>query len=119
MTSKAILKSGGLVLPSIRRHYPGLIYICGGIDGAEVLNSVERLAMVTGQWQPVAPMIQRRRRGAAATVCGKLYVCGGWDGSQVLNTGERYDAAIGAWEPLPPMAETRDRAAAAVVAGRL
>jgi len=116
---KSISRTVASILPSMKQSFPGYIYICGGIDGSEVLRSVECLNMVANSWHPVPPMLERRRRGAAATIAGRLHVCGGWDGSQALNSVERYDPACGTWESLPSMLECRDRAAVAVVGCRL
>lgn len=39
----------------------GLLYVCGGYDGASCLNSMERFDPLTGVWTSCPAMLLRRR----------------------------------------------------------
>lgn len=57
--------------------HEGLIYVCGGYDGASCLSSMERFDPLTGVWSS-CPAMNTRRRYCRIAVIGEiflLYVC--------------------------------------------
>jgi len=116
------------LVPVVQRWCPSSLYVCGGFistqEGAGsnayvASHSAERLHPVTGAWEPLPRMLQRRAGAAAAAVAGRVYVCGGSDGAVELRTAERFDPLGAAWEPIAHMSQRRDCAAAANVNNRL
>merc|ERR550514_1781220 len=97
----------------------GLLYVCGGHDGRQRLNSAERFSPATGAWEQLLPMVGRREGAAAAALRGRLYVCGGQDSYAYLSSAERFTPSTGTWEALPSMASRRWSAMSCVVGGRL
>ena len=51
---------------------PGAIYACGGFDGRQRLNSVERYDPSRNQWTLTQPMWRQRSDAGAATLEGTL-----------------------------------------------
>lgn len=86
-----------------RRHaasavLSGTIFVIGGRDIWEALNSVECYVPGVNMWVPVSAMIERRSTAQAGVANNILYVYGGWnDNSSVLNTLEKYDAKENTW----------------------
>ena len=85
----------------------GGFYVCGGWDGRQRLDSAERFEPLSGAWQGLPPMAQRRDRAAVASLAQRLYICGGFDGEADLRTAECFDPVKGAWSLLPEMHERR------------
>jgi N-acetylneuraminic acid mutarotase len=79
------------------------IYVCGGSDGLDTLNTMERFNISEQIWENLPPMGVPRLGHAAAVVRGRLYVIGGYDGQEVLDTFECFDPASGCWGPILPM----------------
>lgn len=46
------------------------LYVLGGTDESEALNSVERFNHQSGAWEVLPSMVQARCRGAAAILIG-------------------------------------------------
>ena len=89
------------------------IYVMGGNDGENYLNTVERY--LDGDWVYVASMNMKRSSSAAVACGGYIYVCGGYDGVERVNTVERYDPVKDKWEFISPMVYSRGGAAVAVI----
>lgn len=51
--------------------FDGLIYVCGGYDGASCLASMERFDPLTGVWCS-CPAMNTRRRYCRTAVVGKI-----------------------------------------------
>ena len=51
--------------------YDGLIYCCGGYDGASCLSSVERYDPLTGVWTS-CPAMSTRRRYCRSVIMGMI-----------------------------------------------
>ena len=51
--------------------YDGLIYCCGGYDGASCLSSVERYDPLTGVWTS-CPAMSTRRRYCRSVIMGRI-----------------------------------------------
>lgn len=61
------LKKSSLLTTGIC-SFDGLIYTCGGYDGASCLSSMERYDPLTGVWTSCPPMTTRRRYCRVAVV---------------------------------------------------
>eukprot|EP00927_Polykrikos_kofoidii_P068175 TRINITY_DN63548_c0_g1_i1.p1 TRINITY_DN63548_c0_g1~~TRINITY_DN63548_c0_g1_i1.p1 ORF type:complete len:465 (-),score=71.62 TRINITY_DN63548_c0_g1_i1:37-1323(-) len=95
------------------------LYVAGGADGHQALNSAERFDADSMSWQTLPPMSSPRAAAASTVVFRRLYVCGGMSGSQELSSVECFIPAACLWEPLPPLHQARGEAVAGMVAGRL
>ncbi|KRZ35453.1 Influenza virus NS1A-binding -like protein [Trichinella pseudospiralis] len=71
--------------------YNGKIYVIGGCDGWEKLNTVEVYDPTSNKWTMIAPMTTPRRACGAAVMNGKLFVVGGCDGIGILDSVEFID----------------------------
>lgn len=87
----------------------GNIYVIGGFDGSQTLNSVECYNPTTNRWKFVAPMITHRRCTCAVSSGNFIFVVGGHDGAQILNTVETYDVERDTWSTtdVAPMSDRR------------
>ena len=105
----------------------GKIYIFGGFDGTNVLNSVMMYDPVTDMWTGgLAPV--PTLRGAlygVATKGNKVYVIGGWDNvypfsTLVGSTVEAYKVSKDSWETgLSPMTTERAETGCVAHGGRI
>jgi len=113
--------SGGLakVWPEIHARWPRSIFVCGGHDGMQPLNSVERFDLQSGTWEVLPPMAQRRSGSSAGVAQGRLFVCGGFNGQVTLGSAECFDPGNNSWATVCPMSVARVDAAAGVAAGEL
>lgn len=73
------------------------VYVLGGFDGSQILNSVEAFDPRMKSWMPLEPMGTPRSSASATTFGGHIWVCGGTTG-QRLRTAERYDPRVNRWE---------------------
>ena len=71
-------------------YYGRYVYAVGGMDGTEILNSVERYDMSANVWCQVAPLPQPLRFSTALSLHGKLYVFGGETAENIVNNVYRY-----------------------------
>jgi len=87
----------------------GCVYVIGGFDGTQTLNSVECYNPITNRWKFVSPMITHRRCTCAVSNGNRIFVVGGHDGAQILNTIETYDAERDTWvtNDVSPMSDRR------------
>lgn len=97
----------------------GKVYVFGGYDGRQPVNSAECLDATTGEWEKLPPMRRVHFGCAAVAQAGKLYVFGGYDGRYALSASERYDPSEYRWEELPSMPTARARCAAASSGGHV
>ena len=85
------------------------LYVIGGSDGAQTVDTLWEYAPSTNTWKPRAPMSHARAFAAASAVGGKLYIIGGTDEvNEDVGYVEIYDQASDAWTsksdlPLPRM----------------
>jgi N-acetylneuraminic acid mutarotase len=70
--------------------FEGRIYLFGGTDGSQYLNSVYIYDPTQDTWQQVSPMPTARAYSGAAEAGGKIYVIGGWDGEKAVDVNEVY-----------------------------
>ena len=65
------------------------VYVVGGRNGLQTLNTVDCFDPVTNSWLTVPPMCSYRHGVGVATLCGPLYAVGGHDGWSYLSSVER------------------------------
>lgn len=66
------------------------VYVVGGRNGLQTLNTVDCFNPVTNYWLSIPPMCSYRHGVSVATLCGPLYAVGGHDGWSYLSSVERY-----------------------------
>ena len=66
------------------------VYVVGGRNGLQTLNTVDCFDPVTNSWLSIPPMCSYRHGVSVATLCGPLYAVGGHDGWSYLSSVERY-----------------------------
>ncbi|TNM88263.1 hypothetical protein fugu_006484 [Takifugu bimaculatus] len=93
----------------------GFMYVAGGAESWNCLNSVERYNPENNTWTLVAPMNVARRGAGIAVHAGKLFVVGGFDGSHALRCVEVYDPARNDWKMLGSMTSSRSNAGLAIL----
>ncbi|KAK6016774.1 kelch repeat protein [Ostertagia ostertagi] len=81
----------------------GKIYVCGGYDGAQFLNSVECFDPVTMRWSPVTPMNIKRSRVSLVSNANSIYAIAGYDGMSNLSSMEVYREETDQWELSTPL----------------
>jgi len=98
------------------------IYVVGGSDGTNPLNTLEAFTPLVGfhfrpagVWtSPLAPMpVARTRLAVVAGPDGRIYALGGFDGSNSLTIVEAYNPNTNSWTTVAPMTTPRDGLAAA------
>uniref|UniRef100_G1T1E0 Influenza virus NS1A binding protein n=1 Tax=Oryctolagus cuniculus TaxID=9986 RepID=G1T1E0_RABIT len=106
---------------NIRRHQSavcelgGYLYIIGGAESWNCLNTVERYNPENNTWTLIAPMNVARRGAGVAVLEGKLFVGGGFDGSHAISCVEMYDPARNEWKMMGNMTSPRSNAGIATV----
>jgi kelch-like protein 1/4/5 len=95
------------------------VYVVGGRNGLQTLNTVDCFDPVTNSWLPVPPMCSYRHGVSVATLCGPLYAVGGHDGWSYLSSVERYDPSTKQWSHITSMSSPRSTAGVAILEGKL
>ena len=84
------------------------LYAIGGFDVMEEeLDRVERYDLVSGEWETLSGMGEKRVFSGAAVVRGRICVAGGHDGFTSLSSCTMYDATGDTWCALPAMNKGR------------
>uniref|UniRef100_A0A8C5EJE5 BTB domain-containing protein n=1 Tax=Gouania willdenowi TaxID=441366 RepID=A0A8C5EJE5_GOUWI len=83
------------------------IFVMGGYDGTNQLNTVERYDVETDTWSFAASMRHRRSALGVAALHGRIYVLGGYDGNTFLDSVECYDPEIDSWSEVTHMTSGR------------
>ena len=80
----------------------GKLYVFGGYDGLEYINTILVYDPATDQWQDLGPMIDGLglTDAAAVTLDGKIYLAGG---GAAARSFARYDPVNGNWQFLSPL----------------
>jgi actin-binding protein IPP len=99
------------------------LYVVGGTNRQQVLNSVERYSFKTNKWSTVPPMSVERSGPAVAAMDGLLYVIGGaqthatpfYRAQCTISSVECFDPMTNSWADCPPLSETRAEAGAVVI----
>lgn len=94
------------------------IYVVGGNDGQQVLDTMESFDPTSNRWEKMPRMPTARQRCAAAGIAGRLYVVGG-ERQEPLRACERFEPSTRRWTVLPPMLLDRSGCAAASLQDRL
>lgn len=92
----------------------GFIYIVGGFNGVECMNSCEYYNPAINQWTSIMPMHQRRSGVSVISYHGKIYALGGFNGISRLMSVERYDPSAAVWSEMPDMFNPRSNFAVEV-----
>ena len=83
------------------------MYICGGFNGQECLNSCESYNPATNQWTLIAPMRNRRSGVGVIGHDGFLYAIGGFNGITRMNNGEKWNPTTNTWSVIAEMYSPR------------
>ena len=89
---------------------PDGIYIIGGFDGSNYLNTLWKLDPTTFKLQALPPMNVERAHFSAVLSqnCGHIYVIGGYNSqSGALKSVERFDVLTQTWALVAPMHKKR------------
>ena len=94
------------------------IYVCGGNDGMNFVDRLQRFHVHTDQWSDVRPLPSPRNRLGLTAHNGVLYVTGGLDPcGEWLSKCEKYDPETDTWTPIKKMNVSRCRHCTAVADG--
>ncbi|CAD6225845.1 GSCOCG00005754001-RA-CDS [Cotesia congregata] len=88
------------------------MYVVGGFNGDEYLNSCRCFNAVTKIWREIAPMNSRRCYSSVAVLNDIIYTIGGYDGLERFKTAERYNYKDNQWSLIAPMNVRRSDASA-------
>jgi DNA-binding CsgD family transcriptional regulator/N-acetylneuraminic acid mutarotase len=99
--------------------FEGKLFLFGGWDGTNYLNTVYAYDPNTDRWQLRSAMPTPRAFSGAAVVNERIYVLGGSNGTQSLNVNEVYfpardDVHEAAWEKGAPLPESAFSMGAAI-----
>lgn len=111
-------------MPSSRAYHgtvfmDGSIFIIGGFDGNQYLNSVYRFFPDDKTWEERAPMYIMRCYVSAVELNGLIYACGGFDGRNRQDSVEKYDPLKNQWTHVQPMWRKRSDAGATSLDGKI
>jgi len=107
------------------------IFIMGGTNGRQILNSVLRLSctLASGlelephvqrlKFRETAPMGEKRCHLTGVTHNGRVYALGGHNGSERLKLAERYEPASNEWHRIADMSAARSDASACSHDGKI
>lgn len=85
----------------------GLIFIVGGFNGTECLQSVECYSPANDQWNNIVSMRHRRSGVSIISHHGCIYAFGGFNGISRLSSGEKYDPERDQWSDVAEMFNPR------------
>ncbi|XP_043944885.1 kelch-like protein 10 [Protopterus annectens] len=100
-------------------YLKGYMYIIGGTDGENYLNTVRCFNPIKKTWQEVAPMHSRHCCLSVTVLNNFIYAMGGFDGQKYLNTAEQYDPEMNRWTLISHMHEVRTDAGATALQGKV
>lgn len=89
------------------------VYVVGGFNGSQYLNSVICFNASKKRWEEHAPMYMSRCYVSVVEIDGVIYACGGYDGRQRHNSAEKYFKERNQWSMISPMFHQRSDAGAA------
>lgn len=110
------------VSPGIRSfgsavNYGGRIYVFGGLDGTNVLNTVWIYDPPTDTWSQGPNLPDARFGPAVASGTGVIYIAGGFGDLVGTNTAYAFDPAAGTFSPIANLPEAVGRLHAVSIAG--
>ncbi|XP_014189885.2 kelch-like protein 10 [Haplochromis burtoni] len=95
------------------------IYICGGFNGNECLQTAECYNPETDQWTMISPMNSRRRGIGVIAYADHVFAVGGFDGNRRLRTAEAYNPQTNTWNLVSSMLTRRSNFGIEVINNRL
>ncbi|XP_044586739.1 kelch-like protein 10 [Cotesia glomerata] len=95
------------------------MYVVGGFNGDEYLNSCRCFNAVTKIWREIAPMNSRRCYTSVAVLNDIIYAIGGYDGLERFKTAERYNYKDNQWSLIAPMNVRRSDASATALNNKI
>lgn len=105
--------AGGLALSD-----GSFLYLFGGWDGSDYLDTAYVYDPSADSWRPLTPMSQPRAFASGEFVTGQLYVVGGTDGTE-LAVCQTYDPVSEVWADCPEMLLPRANGGAATLLNKL
>jgi len=73
------------------------LYIIGGYNGSYSLSDVHRFDFITGTWESVTPLTNRKASISSVTYKNKIFVFGGVQGSRAFCEIESYNPCVNKW----------------------
>lgn len=95
------------------------LYMVGGWDGSNYLDSVYVYDASSDSWRPLANLPMPLASATGGVIAGELFILGGTDGQAALNTCFVYEVAANKWQECPAMLNPRSNAGAAVILNKL
>jgi kelch-like protein 10 len=95
------------------------IYVIGGFNGQDYLNSCRCFNAAEKSWRELSPMKMARCYLSAVVLNEMVYAMGGYDGLRRQKTAERYDYRKNYWSLIAPMNVQRSDASAAAFNGKI
>lgn len=99
--------------------FDGKLWVAGGSDSWNCLNTVECYDPEEDKWSFAAPLSQSRRGCGLAVLNSRIYCVGGSDGSQSLKSTEYYEPVSKTWVLGPSLNTSRANVGIAAVQNRL
>lgn len=90
------------------------MYVCGGFNGGECLNSGEVYDPETNQWTFIPPMNSSRSGLGVVGYEGEIYAFGGFNGVARMNSAEKYCPRTNQWRPIAEFCSPRSNFAVKV-----
>lgn len=90
------------------------MYVCGGFNGSECLNSGEVYDPETNQWTFILPMICSRSGLGVVAYEGEIYALGGFNSVARMNSAEKYCPRTEQWTPIADFCSPRSNFAVEV-----
>ena len=81
--------------------WDGIIYVAGGYNGAEAVDTLYAYNIASGTWSALAHMPQALYAPGFGAISGKLYVASGYAFGTIFNTLQIYDIATDTWTTGP------------------
>lgn len=100
---------------TVQHYCAGRIYITGGFNGQECMNTAETYNADTNEWTLIPPMQTRRSGVSCITYHNCLYVIGGFNGLVRMNSSEKFDPTTNHWSPVVDMCNPRSNFAVEVL----
>ncbi|CAG2104237.1 unnamed protein product [Medioppia subpectinata] len=92
----------------------GMVYVIGGTNGTEILNTVQCFNPITRKWFERSPMGDQRCYVSTVSIDGIIYAMGGHNGRQRIKTCEKYNTKEDKWTAFEDMNMSRSDGSAAV-----
>ena len=99
--------------------HDGKIYVVGGFNGTDCLNSVEFFDNDTFQWTKITPMNSKRSGPSAVCLNDKIFAVGGFDDLNRLRSAEYYCSKTNTWHYTKNMINPRSNFGIEVLDNRI